>query len=188
MLAKGSRAVPELRQPPRAEPDDVTFDQSQRILCIMTLSCSVADVALSGFDLRTTCMCTCAKAILRRAAGALGSGPRSLVCARNTRINEPPVPKADRRTLLLEGGAAESGSLGVRKPPAECYVNKRNTLETVTEGWCKKGMSGCGTAGWSKAERCIFGTAYCTSVVQRTGIGCACQRHAARLARATGIL
>lgn len=132
---------------------------------------------------------TYADAKLRRAAGALGSGPHPLVCAQNTPINEPPAPKAGRRTLLLEGGAAESGSLGVRKPPVECCeVQQTKRAENSDRRMVQKGDVDCGTTGWSKAQSCMSGTAYCMPVVQRTATGCACQRHAARLARATGIL
>lgn len=174
VLAKGICAVPNLRKPSRAERDDATFAESHWMLCSMTPSCSVADVVLSRFGLHTTCMYE--QVLAQRPncgapLGALGSGPRSLVCAQNTRINEPPAPKAGRWTLLLEGGAAESGSLGVRKPPVECCEGQQTKhAENSDRRMVQKGDVDCGTAGWSKARRCMFGT-YCLLHARRSANG-----------------
>ena len=162
------------------------------MLCTMTPSCSVADVVLSRFDLRTTCMCeqvlaqrpNCGAPLgLREVGRALSSAHRTLPSTNRQR----PRPAEGHCFWMAEQRRVDHWVSENRRWSA-LRVNKRNALKTVTEGWSKKGDVDRGTAGRSKAQRFMFGTAYCMSVVQRTGIGCASQHHAARLTRAAGIL
>lgn len=155
VLAKGSRAVPKLRQPSRAERDDLTFAESQRMLCTMTPSCSVGDVVLSRFDLRTTCMCehilaqrpNCGAPLgLREVGSALSPAHRTLASTNRQR----PRPAEGHCFWRAEQRRVDHWVSENRRWSA-LMVNKRNALKTVTEGWSKRGDVDCGTVGFSKA-------------------------------------
>lgn len=66
-------------------------------------------------------------------------------------------------------------------------VNKRNALKTMPGEWCRK-RHRLWHSGVGERHKDAFWYCLPHPVVQRTGTGCAGQRHAARLARVTGIL
>lgn len=178
VLAKGSRAVPKLRKPSRAERDDVTFDDSQRMLCTMTPSWSVADVVLSRFDLRTTCMCE--QVLAQRpncgAPQGLWEVGRALSSAHSTLAStnrQCPRPAEEHCFWRAERRRVDHWVSENRRWSA-VRVNKRNALKTVTKGWCKKEtLTVAQQAGQRHRDSCLVPLTACPSFSEREPVALA---------------